>query len=99
MILRTVFVKLRDDLCTPEGRAEFSAASQAALSAIPGVITAECGPAADDSSAAAWDVALQIRFEDMDAVETYRTHPLHLSYLDEVMKPAAVFKKVWNFSI
>jgi len=99
VILRTVFVKLREDLCTPEGRTEFATTSQAALAAIPGVVSAEGGPAADESSAAAWDVVLQVRFEDMDAVDTYRTHPLHLSYLDQVMKPAAVFKKVWNFTI
>lgn len=99
MILRTIFVKLRDDLCTPGGRAGFAAESQAALGAIPGVISAAGGPAADDDSAAAWDVMLQVRLEDMTAVETYRVHPLHLAYLDEVMKPAAVFKKVWNFEI
>ncbi len=97
MIIRTVFVKLKDELCTPAGRAEFAATSQAALASIPGVISAEGGPAADDASATAWDVAMLVRFADMDAVETYRVHPIHLKYLEEVMKPAAVFKKVWNF--
>ena len=99
MILRTVFVKLTDELCTPQGRAEFAQKSQEALASFPGVLSAEAGTAADESSAQAWDVALQVRFADMDAVETYRVHPIHLAYLEEVMKPAAVFKKVWNFEI
>ena len=99
MIVRTVFVKLRDDLCNDAGRAEFASTSQEALASIPGVISAEGGPAADDASAAAWDVAMMVRFADMDAVETYRVHPIHLKYLEEVMKPAAVFKKVWNFKV
>ena len=99
MIVRTVFVKLREDLCTPAGRAEFAATSQKALASIPGVISAEGGPAADEASTSAWDVAMLVRFADMDAVETYRVHPIHLKYLEEVMKPAAVFKKVWNFKV
>ena len=99
MIIRTVFVKLTDELCTPQGRGEFAAKSQEALAAIPGVISAECGPAADEASEAAWDVTLHVRFADMAAVKHYATHPLHLAYLDEVMKPAAVFKKAWNFEI
>lgn len=99
MILRCVFVKLTDELATPQGRQDFAAKSQADLAAIPGVISAECGPAADPASEAAWDLVLTVRFADMDAVAHYATHPLHLAYLDEVMKPAAVFKKAWNFAL
>jgi hypothetical protein len=99
MIIRCVFVKLADELCTANGRSEFAATSQVALAAIPGVLSAECGPAADPQSEAAWDVVLTVRFADMDAVSHYATHPLHLAYLEEVMKPAAVFKKAWNFRL
>ena len=99
MILRTVFVKLEDSLCTPEERRAFAAHSQTVLASIPGVVSAECGPAADPASEASWDVTLQVRFADMDAVEVYRVHPIHLAYLEDYLVPKSVFKKVWNFQI
>jgi len=99
MILRTVYVKLEESLCTPAGRRAFAAHSQSVLASIPGVLSAECGPAADPTSEAAWDVTLQIRFADMEAVEVYRVHPIHLAYLADYLGPKAVFKKVWNFEI
>ena len=99
MILRTVYIKLAESLCSPGERRRFAAESQKILASIPGVLSAECGPAADAASEAAWDVTLQIRFADMEAVEHYRVHPIHLTYLEEYLGPKAVFKKVWNFEI
>ena len=99
MILRTVFVKLEESLCTPASRRAFADHSQKVLASIPGVLSAECGPAADPVSETAWDVTLQVRFADMAAVEAYRVHPIHVAYLENDLGPKAVFKKVWNFEV
>ena len=99
MIIRTVLLKLKDEWATPTGRAEMSALGARALAAVPGVVEAEGLVAADAASLASWDVMFQVRFETIDDVEAYRTHPDHLAFLSDHLIPKASFKKVWNWSV
>ncbi len=97
MITRTVLVKLTDEWSTDAGRAAVAAHSAEALSAIPGVVSAEAGVPADDASRASWDVIFLVRFASMNDVEPYRVHPLHTSYLNDYLNPKAEVKKAWNW--
>jgi hypothetical protein len=99
MILRTVFVKLDDTWSTDAGRAEVMAHTRRVFADIPGIAKLAVGPAADASSQAAWDFTIQVHFVDMDTLEHYRTHPVHLAYLNDYLSPKAVVKKVWNFDL
>ena len=98
MITRTVLVKLIDEWSTPAGRAAVATHSAEALSAIPGVASAEALVPADDASLASWDVMFTVRFESMAAVEPYRVHPLHTAFLNDYLNPKAEVKKAWNWT-
>lgn len=98
MITRTVLVKLNDEWATPEGRDAVAAYSARALSEIPGVASADALTPADDASLASWDVMFLVRFDSMEAVEPYRIHPLHVSFLDDYLNPKAAIKKAWNWT-
>ena len=97
MITRTVLVKLIDEWSPPAGRAAVATHSAEALSAIPGVASAEALVPADDASLASWDVMFTVRFESMAAVEPYRVHPLHTAFLNDYLNPKAEVKKAWNW--
>ncbi len=97
MITRTVLVKLIDEWSTDSGRSEVAAHSKEALSAIPGVVSAEAGVPADDAARASWDVIFLVHFASMDDVEPYRVHPLHTSFLTDYLNPKAEIKKAWNW--
>ena len=38
-------------------------------------------------------------FESLDAVEPYRIHPDHRSYVDDFLKPRLAVIKAWNFKL
>ena len=97
MITRTVLVKLINEWPTPAGRAAVATHSAEALSAIPGVASAEALVPADDASLASWDVMFTVRFDSMAAVEPYRLHPLHTAFLNDYLNPKAEVKKAWNW--
>ena len=97
MITRTVLVKLIDEWATPAGRTAVATHSAEALSAIPGVASAEALVPADDASLASWDVMFTVRFDSMAAVEPYRLHPLHTAFLNDYLNPKAEVKKAWNW--
>ena len=99
MILRTVFVKLNDEWSTDAGRSEVMAHTRKVFADIPGISQLHVGPAAEPTSLAAWDFTIQVRFVDLDTMEQYRTHPVHLDYLNGYLNPKAVVKKVWNFDL
>ena len=98
MFTRTVLVKLTDEWSSPEGRASVADCSQAALSAIPGVVSASAMVPADSASLESWDLMLQIHFANYDDIEPYRVHPDHLTFLNDYLSPKAVIKKVWNWA-
>ena len=98
MIIRTVLVKLNDQWATDEGRASVAAHSQTTLRSIPGVASADALVPADEPSLASWDLIFLVRFDSMDAVEPYRIHPIHTSFLSDYLNPKAAIKKAWNWN-
>jgi hypothetical protein len=99
MILRTVFVKLHDEWSTARGRTTVIAQTREALQAIPGTIELVVGTPADGHSTAAWDLCIQIRFDDLNAAQKFADHPLHRAHIDDFLKPKMVVIKAWNFEI
>ena len=98
MITRTVLVKLIDEWATPSGRAAVATHAAEALSAIPGVASAEALVPADEASLASWDVMFTVRFDSISAVDPYRVHPLHTAFLNDYLNPKAEVKKAWNWT-
>lgn len=97
MIYRMVMVKLKDEyVAEREGVARYS---EEALAEVPGVQAVQAGVPADDRSARSWDLSLLLRFDDIQAVETYLPHPVHRAYVDEYLAPKMVVLKAWNFKM
>jgi len=99
MILRTVFVKLHDEWANDRGRNAIAAHSKKTLGDLPGVVRADVGFPAEETTETAWDLTFQVHFERFEDVEPYRVHPDHLTFLNDYLSPKAVVKKVWNFRI
>ena len=99
MIERIVLLKVKDELANAESRAEMAAYSEALLRSLPGVIDANVGVPADDTSAKSWDLRLAIRFARYEDVEPYRVHPRHVAYVEEYLRPRITFRKAWNFAL
>ncbi|MEM9067375.1 MAG: Dabb family protein [Myxococcota bacterium] len=97
MIDRIVLFKLNDEHANAAARAEIAAYSKAALAAIPGAIDVRVGLPADEASTKSWDLSIVVRFENLEAVKTYLTHPDHTAYVREYMRPRMVVVKYWNF--
>lgn len=98
MIERHVYIKLNDEHSNPTERAAVVERSRG-LSALPGVVDVTVGVPVDDGSRTAWDVAIRLRFESIDAIEPYRVHPEHRRYVDEFLKPRLAVITAWNFEV
>jgi len=88
MIRRVVAVKLKDAYANPGDRAE-----------VPGVLAIEVSTPADSRTEGSWDFLILLRFATMAAVEGYRAHPVHRSYVDVFLRPMLEVIKVWNFEL
>ena len=97
MIERIVLIKLVDEEI--RRRPEIAEYSRDVLRLIPGVGDVHVGLPADEPSAAAWDLALVLRFRSLDDVEAYRVHPDHRAYVDSYLKPRMVAITAWNFEV
>ena len=95
MIERIVLVKLNDD-AVPDRRV-IATYSEELLARIPGVVDVHVGQPADDRSAAAWDLALVLRFELVEDLAPYAVHPDHRAYVDDYLRPRMEAIKAWNF--
>jgi hypothetical protein len=98
MIERYVFIKLKPEHATDQGRAEVRARSQA-LAALPGVRGLAVGTPADASALAAWDVSLVVRFDSLADVERYLDDPGHEAYYEGFLLPRLQVIKYWNFEV
>ena len=97
MFERFVFVKLKEEWANETGRAELIEQTRRVLPAVPGVLSVRAGVAADAHAAKGWDLCLVLRFDSLDDIESYRVHPEHQAYLEEVLGPKVEAKRVWNF--
>jgi hypothetical protein len=98
VIERYVFIKLKPEHATPEGRAEARARSKL-LARIPGVRGLSIGAPADESAEAAWDLCLTLRLDSLDAVASCVAHPEHVAYLEGFLKARLQVIKAWSFEI
>lgn len=96
---RIVLIKLLDEHAHDAGRAEVVRSALEALAPLPGVTHVRAGPPADESSAASWDVAIEITLEGPEVYDTYAKDTAHLTWLREFLSPRAACKKAWNFSL
>ncbi len=97
MITRYVFVRLLPD---HQGEASAIAAyTREALSGLPQIRSLEVGRPADAHAAKGWDLSIAVTFDDLEAVEAYRIHPVHRAYVDDYLKPRMKVIKAWNFDL
>lgn len=97
MISRVVLLKL-NEAAMPEQR-EFAAVCQRFLSALPMVREARVGLPADAASAASWDIALHVSFDDHAALDAYLADEPHRAFVASEILPRSVVRKAWNFAL
>jgi stress responsive alpha/beta barrel protein len=99
MVERHVYIKLKAEHATAQGRAAAAAEIRAVFPRIPGVVAVTVGTAADEAAAASWDLALTVRFRSLGDVAGYQTHPLHTEWKTRSLQPQLEFLKAWNFAV
>ena len=97
MIQRVVVIKLKDAYANATDRTEAAEHTRAVLGQIPGVLHIDVATPADAACERSWDLCLLLRFDDLDAVESYRVDPRHRAYVDVFLKPMLEVIRVWNF--
>jgi hypothetical protein len=97
MIERVVLIRL--DAAYREDLGQVVDASRQVLAEIPGVRALRVGIPADERTARDWDVCIQVRFDDMDAVEAYRAHERHRKYVDVFLRPMLERIRAFNFEV
>ena len=98
MVERYVFVKLKDEYATPEGRREVAQQTATQLDAVPGPVRVTVG-VPDEKAEGSWDLSIAVLFNDHEDVAPYLVHAEHRRYVDEYLKPRMEFIKYWNFHV
>ena len=97
MIERVVLIKLKPEFATDEQRAQIAATTASTLRGAAGVQALRVGTPADGRTRREWDLCIEVVFDDMDAVEGYRTDPVHRAYVDVFLKPMVAKIHALNF--
>lgn len=95
MVERIVLIRLK-----PEYRNEaktVASHTQDVLGEAVGVLSVRTAVSADERTLRLWDVMIALRFEDLAAVETYRSDPRHRKYLDVYLRPLLETIRAFNF--
>ena len=99
MIERFAFVKLAPEHATDAQRRALAREALETLRPLPGVLALTVGLPADADSAKAWDLCVNVRFANLDDAASYRAHPVHRRFVDEVVAPKSAARKGWSFAI
>lgn len=99
MLERTALLKLAPAHASAENRRTIAQRALAVLRPLPGVQAVTVGIAADDDTAAAWDVCITARFANAADAASYRAHPEHRRFADEFIAPQCEARKAWSFEI
>ena len=99
MIERFAFVKLAPVHATDETRRALATQARETLRSLPGVLSITIGLPADEDSGKAWDLCVNVRFENLADAAVYRSHPVHRKFVDEVVAPRSAARKGWTFSV
>ncbi len=97
MIQRVVVIKLKDAYANATDRADAAQHTRDVLGLIPGVLHIDVATPADAACERSWDLCVLLRFDDLEAVESYRLDPRHRAYVDVFLKPMLEVIRVWNF--
>jgi hypothetical protein len=97
VIQRVVVIKLKQAYANTTDRAAAAKYTRDVLGAIPQVRHIDVGTPADERCERSWDLCLLLRFDDLEAVETYRASAEHRAYVDIFLGPMLEVLKVWNF--
>src|SRR5207302_8174068 len=84
MIHHIVLFKLKPEV-TPPKLEEMMMNTRINLLKIPEVLSVKCGKRIDPKNE--WPFFIAVDFESMDKAALYRDDPLHLKYLEDVVKP------------
>ncbi len=99
MIERVVMVKLAPEYRDAGDVAAIAAQTREVLATIPEVQTLRVGTAADDRTGRQWQLLIEVRMADLEAVERYRAHPAHRAYVDVFLRPMMEGIRVYNFEV
>lgn len=97
MIERVVLVKLAPEHRSPEALAAIVKTTTQTLLGAAGVRTLRVATAADGRTRKDWDLCIEVVFDDIEAVERYRTDPVHRAYADVFLEPLMTKIHVFNF--
>lgn len=99
LIQRVVFVRLAREYQTDGDRELIAEHTRQVLGGISLVRHLVVGVAGDSRARRDWDLVILARFEDLAAVEEYRTEKTHRAYVDVYLRPMLGQIRVWNFEI
>src|SRR5262245_23001328 len=99
MIERFAFVKLAPEHATDAARRALAREAFETLRPLPGVLGMTVGLPADEDSAKAWDICVNVRFASLADAAAYRAHPVHRRFVDEVIAPRSAARKGWTFEV
>jgi hypothetical protein len=95
MIERVVMLRLRAEY--RQSASLVARHSREVLGTAPEVREIRTGVAADDRTRREWDVAILLRFDDLEAVERYRASEVHRKYVEVYLRPMLQSIRVWQF--
>jgi hypothetical protein len=84
MVHHIVLFKLKPEVTT-EKLEEIMMNTRIQLLKIPEVLSIKCGKRIDPSNE--WPFFLAVDFESTDKLAVYRDDPIHMKYVEEVLKP------------
>ena len=99
MVERIVLIKLLEEHRSGEKRTEIAQHSRQVLPRVPGVRAVWVGVPADDRCAQSWDLCLIVRFDSVEDIPAYASHPKHRSYVDEYLRPRMEGIAAYNFQV
>jgi hypothetical protein len=88
------------DPANPKAAAELLAGMNKYLRPIPGVLQFHAGrmvPSHRPVVEQSYQVALNLVFADQQAQDDYQTHPLHVEFVEKVLKPLVKKVTVYDF--
>ncbi len=98
MIERVVLIKLKPEYANPEHCSTIAETTATTLQSAAGVRALRVAIASDGRTRREWDLCIEVVFDDMDAVEHYRTDPVHRAYSDGFLRPMMEKIHVYNFA-
>lgn len=99
MIERVVLVQLRPDYRGTADLDQIAAQTREVLAPIPEVLALRVGVAADSRTEEAWQLCIEVRLADLEAVERYRAHRAHRAYVDVFLRPMMEGIRAYNFHV